>query len=135
MKKEKDVKRILCLVGITTGIMFTVCGFKDGLYSPDLNYYTFGSDYNTETYNAAVKTFEGIISAVHVLGDLLAAFGLFEICFFGIKLVEINEREKKVISASEPKSTKQNNDSNKSNKKEKNMSSEKSKEKSKNSDA
>lgn len=114
MKKEKDVKRILCLVGITTGIMFTVCGFIDGLYSP--------------TYNAAVKT-------LHVLGDLLAAFGLFEICFFGIKLVEINEREKKVISASEPKSSKQNNDSNKNNKKEKNMSSEKSKEKSKNSDA
>ena len=89
MKKEKDVKRILCLVGITTGIMFTVCGFIDGLYSP--------------TYNAAVKA---AVKTLHVLGDLLAAFGLFEICFFGIKLVEINEREKKVISASEQKSSK-----------------------------
>lgn len=95
MKKEKDVKRILCLVGIITGVIFTFFGIKDGLYSPDLSHYTFGTDYYTETYNAAVKTFEGIISAVHVLGDLLAAFGLFEICFFGIKLKEINEREKK----------------------------------------
>lgn len=84
------MERSLCAAGIVVGVIFTIQGIKCGFYEPYLESLKFGGDYYTESYNAAYRTYYGIISAVHVLGDLLAAFGIFQICFFGIKLKEIS---------------------------------------------
>ena len=94
-KKKLDPRKILCLVGIITGVIFTICGLGDAMYKPDLSLYTFGSDYYTETYKAAYQTFLAVRTNVQVLGACEAAFGLFEICFFGIKLTELSAKSNK----------------------------------------
>ena len=82
--KERDAQKTLYLVGIITGVIFTFLGLIDGFY--ELEAYLFQHLIRGDQYT---------IKAIHVLGDLLAAFGLFEICFFGIKLKELKEQSNK----------------------------------------
>ena len=99
--KKTGLKKVLCLVGIVTGVIFTITGIKNGFYDPSLSLVSFGADFYTEIYKAQYMTYLGAISIVHVVADMVAAFGIFEICFFGMKYNELLE-ESRVKIADEP---------------------------------
>ena len=96
--KERDAQKALCLVGIITGVIFTFLGLIDGFYESQIylsQNITMGDFRTASLYDFNGFTCIFILKAIHVLGDLLAAFGLFEICFFGIKLKELSANSNK----------------------------------------
>lgn len=94
-RKRIQIKKVLCGIGIIAGVIFTIQGIIATFYNPPLHLssYRFGSDYYTESYNALYMIFNAVgntgVSTVHVIGDLLTIFGIFNICIFGIKIIEI----------------------------------------------
>ena len=96
-KKKLDPRKILCLIGIITGVIFTLLGISDSLYGPNTPKISLDLS-RVDAYPSDLsRLYSGIIllKITHVLGKLLTAFGLFEICFFGIKLKELKEQSNK----------------------------------------
>ena len=95
---------LLCIVGIIAGIIFMIMGLRgspelrDLINSHPFYYYSdymtlpehhFNSDYNDDTYRALYTIAQRIKYLRYmydILCDLLVAFGIFDILFFGIKL-------------------------------------------------
>jgi hypothetical protein len=90
---------------MVVGAYVAIFSIPGAFYDTDLylSHYTFGSDYYTETYNAAYKTFQSIealgTTIARWINDLRWLFGIFCFCFFGIKLTEILELKKTKTTA------------------------------------
>lgn len=106
MKEKK-----YCIVGIVIGIIIIIFGVSvANMYIGEdyVNTAIFGADYYTRSYRAMAATANNIIDLIYVvqkgLSYVLYAIGLFDICYFVLKLTEnskIYNSNKKATVATE----------------------------------
>lgn len=91
------MKKILSMLGVLLGIVTIIVGLQirddmNNIFPDTVSDYTFGADFYTEEYKAtaaaANNTGKILENFGKIFGYSFMIFGMFEICFFGIKFGE-----------------------------------------------
>lgn len=105
MDKNKLLK-IIAVIGILAGVAIVVLGFvtMDAYSGSWANTSTsFGGDFYTYSYQATAKAVNNVDNLgelmANAMGYLLIAIGLTDICFFGLKFVDLLPEKKETLPA------------------------------------